>query len=97
MKRNWKKLTIDKIIEIIKENPDIINPRYSEINFEVNLSEDRLSIFIPTKFRKLPTRDYAEKIRNKFGADECNYVPKMTDDPIEYPFWSVEFKLKVVE
>ena len=90
----WEKLTLGKIIKIIEENPDIINPAYSEIDFEVVLGDDRLSIFIPTKFLKLPNRKYAEKIKRLFGADECNYIPKMTDDKLEKPFWSVEFKLK---
>ena len=89
-----EKLTLGKIIKIIDENLDIINPAYSEISFGVNLSDDRLLIFIPTKFRKLPSWEYAEKIKNKFGADECNYIPKMSDDEFEKPFWSVEFKLK---
>ncbi len=90
----WEELTLGKIIKIIEENYDIINPAYSEIDFEVVLGDDRLSIFIPTKFRKLPNRKYAEKIKNLFSADECRYVEKMTDDPLEKPFWSVEYSVK---
>jgi len=90
----WKELTLGKIIKIIEEHLDIINPAYTEINFEVCLSDDRFSIFIPTKFLKLPNRKYAERIKELFNADSCNYVPKMTDDKLEKPFWSIEFKLK---
>jgi len=87
-----------KIHHIIQENKQFINPAYREIAFESVIGkglkgELEMCLYIPTKFRKLPNKKYCEEIRKLFSADECFYVPKMSDDPTEKPFWCVKWRI----
>jgi len=87
----WKSLTLGKIIKIIEENREIIKPAYI-VNFEVDLSNEGLVIFIAAEgLKRAEAKKYAEEIKKLFGADECNYIPRRNGD---YAMWSIKFSLR---
>ena len=80
-------MEIEEIIKLIKKNNDILNRKYP-LNFEVDVSDDELWIFIHTLFKKLPKKEYLNKLKRIFKAKDVMFIK----DGSEPYFWSIRLK-----
>jgi len=86
-----------KIHLLIKKHKDILKPYYPEdtsFKCAFDYEENKLLLFIPTKYKKLPNRKLLGKIREIFNADDCIYIPgeKRPYWKGKTPYWLVEWQ-----
>ena len=87
--------TIENILKIMKKNKKLIRKHYNGYNFDVAEDDGNLSIFINTKYKKLPSKERAEEIRRLFNAREVMYIEGDGWNGIYWenpPFWSIQLK-----
>lgn len=86
-------MEIEKILEILDKNKEILNPHYSgEISFNVVGDGDRISIFLYTNDKKEEYKK-KEKIKELFGAVDILYVEKDGSQPA---FYSLDFQKRKI-
>lgn len=81
---------LEKVVNIIDSNNNIFRQKWVDICFEVGVWKGKLFLYIPTEFRKRPTKSCA-KIKKLLNAKKVNFIPP-NDSVGEPAYWKVMLK-----
>jgi len=88
-------MDLDKIFEIIEDNPKLFNLYYNGLDFEAHTEEngDETNIYIKTKSKRDNSKKRAE-MKRLFKAKEVMYIEEMEPECTKCgdyhpPFWAI--------
>ena len=81
---------MEVILGVIEDNKGLFSPKYKSMVEISNQGDSELELFVPTSYRKNPSKAHCEKLKELLGAESGNYV----NQGDHTPFWAFQWGAK---